>query len=164
MDIAFEPVSVEQVLPLAEIFNYYVEHSVSLFVIDPISNDEMSAMLFFSDARYAAFAILADKKLAGFISIHNHKQRAAYRDTAEITVYLAPEYTKRGIGSRALGYIEKYAQKNGFHVLLASIAGGNIASVCLFEKMNYIKVAHFKELGYKHGQWLDVLWYEKILQ
>jgi len=164
MDISFEPVSSEHLSPLADIFNYYVEHSVSLFITEPVSNEEMRAMLFFEDSRYAAFAIIANEKLAGFISIHSHNQRAAYRDTADITLYLAPEYTGIGLGSRAVEFIEKYAEKNGFHVLLASIAGGNTASVRLFEKMDYVKAAHFKELGYKHGQWLDVVWYEKILR
>ena len=193
IDISFEPVRDAHVPLLADIFNHYVEHSAAIFITKPISNDKMRAMLFFEDARYAAFAIftdnalagneftdnalagnefannalagneITDKTLAGFVSIHGHNPRDAYRDTADITLYLAPGYTGRGIGTRAVAFIEEYAKSRRFHALLAGISGVNIASIRLFDKMGYIKVAHFKELGYKHGQFLDVLWYEKII-
>ena len=163
MTITFEAVREEHVPPLTALFNHYVEHTASLFVTQPIDSGEMRSMLFFEDPRHRAFAVCADGALAGYVSLHSHRPRAAYRDTAEVTLYLAPQYTGRGIGTRAAGFIEEYARKRGFHVLLASIAGGNAASVRLFEKMGYTKAGHFKELGYKHGQWLDVLWYEKII-
>ena len=163
MEIAFEPASAEHVRSLADIFNYYVEHTAAFFILEPLGDEEMRAILFFENPRYASFAIRADKELAGFISLHSHRQRAAYRDTAEVTVCIAPGHTGRGIGLRAVGFIEEYAQNNGFHVLLAGVTGGNTASERLFEKKDYVRVAHFKELGYKMGQWRDVLWYEKIL-
>ena len=163
MTITFEPVRDEHVRSLTQIFNDYIEHSVSLFILEPIHNDEMRTMLFFEDIRHKAFVILVDHNLAGFISIHSYNPRTAYHDTAEISLYLAPEYTGRGIGTSALKFIEAYAQGQGFHVLLGSIAGENAASIRLFEKLGYIKVGHFRELGYKHGRWLDVVYYEKIL-
>lgn len=163
MTIAFEPMREEHVPPLTAIFNHYVEHSTSLFVTQPIGGDEMRAMLFFEDPRHAAFAVLADGTLAGYVSLHSHRPRAAYWDTADITIFLAPAYTGRGIGPQAIEFIEAYAREQGFHALLASIAGGNTASVRLFEKLGYARAGHLKEIGYKHDQWLDVFWYEKIL-
>jgi phosphinothricin acetyltransferase len=163
LDIVFEPVNEGHVAPLTDIFNHYIEHSTALFIVDPIGQDEMRPMLFFEDARHKAFAIYVDAKLAGFLSIHAHNKRAAYRDTADISLYLAPEFIRLGIGSRAMDFIEGYAREQGFHVLLGSISGENVGSMGLCEKKGYEKVAQLKELGFKHGRYLDVVWYEKIL-
>jgi len=46
------------------------------------------------------------------------------------------------------------------HVVIGGIALPNEASVRLHEKLGFRKVAHFKEVGYKFGRWIDVGYWE----
>ena len=63
----------------------------------------------------------------------------------------------------AIRYIEEFAKKQKLHVLVATICGENEASIHLFAKNGYVKCAHYKEVGQKFGQLLDVVAYQKIL-
>jgi phosphinothricin acetyltransferase len=92
-----------------------------------------------------------------------HKNREAYDETADVTVYLKNGYTGRGIGSLAIKFIEEYAVRQKIHTLVAGICGENTASIRLFEKNGYRRCAHFKEVGMKLGRRLDVVAYQKNL-
>jgi phosphinothricin acetyltransferase len=58
---------------------------------------------------------------------------------------------------------EEFAQRTGIHVLIVTICGENNMSIKLFEKNGYFKCAHYKEVGKKFGQWLNVVAYQKII-
>ena len=51
-------------------------------------------------------------------------------------------------------------------VLMITVIGGiampNIASVALHEKLGMRKVAHFAEVGFKLGRWVDVGYWQKV--
>jgi phosphinothricin acetyltransferase len=49
------------------------------------------------------------------------------------------------------------------HVLLGCIALPNVASVALHERFGMKKVAHFEEVGFKFGRWIDVGYWQKNL-
>jgi phosphinothricin acetyltransferase len=55
------------------------------------------------------------------------------------------------------------AKKRGLHVIIAAIDAANPASVRLHEGFGFQKVGHMKEVGYKFGRWLDVIYMELIL-
>jgi len=163
MELTFEPVRDEHVAALREIFNHYVEHSDVVFVTEPVDDAGMREQLFFDDLRYAAFTILVDGREAGYVSLHSFRPRAAYAQTAEVSLYLAPTMTGRGLGSAAQAFIEDYARAWGFHALVGGIVAGNDASIALVERFGYTRVGHFREIGRKRGRWLDMVWYEKLL-
>jgi phosphinothricin acetyltransferase len=79
-------------------------------------------------------------------------------------VYLSHENIGKGIGNAALRYIEEFAKGRGFHTLIATICGDNDKSIKVFVRNGYEKCAHFKQVGRKFGQWLDVVAYQKILE
>lgn len=90
-------------------------------------------------------------------------KREAYDGTAEVTIYLKTGFTGKGLGSMALKYVENHAKHQHLHVLVATICGENEESIRLFSKNGYDKCAHYKEVGQKFGQLLDVVAYQKIL-
>jgi len=99
----------------------------------------------------------------GWVILARYKPREAYDGSAEVTIYLDPQYPRRGVGSAALTFIEKTARDRQFHNLLAIICGENTGSIRLFEKHGYSKCAHYHQVGQKFGRWLDVVSYEKLL-
>jgi L-amino acid N-acyltransferase YncA len=90
-------------------------------------------------------------------------EREGYGRTAEVSVYLLPEYRGMGLGGRAVVFLEEVARSNGFHALIASICAENTGSIRMFERNGYTKCAHLKEVGFKFERLLDVVDYEKIL-
>jgi L-amino acid N-acyltransferase YncA len=158
-----EVLSEERLPEVLEIYNHYVVHTTATFHKSELTVDEMRDIVFFDDDRHKTFAIIEGEKLCGYILLATHKNREAYHNTAEVTVYLKPEYTGRGIGGFAVGYIEAYAKEAGFHVLIATICGENEQSMRLFEKNGYDRCAHYREVGMKFGRYMDVVAYQKIL-
>ena len=149
----------------SEIYNHYVRESTCTFTEHEVSVEEFREFVFFPDPRHGAFVIenIFDSTLLGYCVLWMYKPRSAYRNTAEVSVYLKPDYTGKGIGREALEMLQSFGKSNGMHALLAGICSESIGSIKLFTRMGYAKVGHLKEVGFKFGRRLDVEFYEKIL-
>lgn len=88
--------------------------------------------------------------------------REAYAGTVEVSVYIAPEATGQGVGSRLYETLIPMLDGLGYHTILAGITLPNPASVRLHEKLGFVKVAHFREVGNKFEQWLDVGYWQRM--
>lgn len=163
-DPVIAPVRDAHVPALTAIFNHYVEHTDWVFATEPVDDAGMRAQLFFPDPRHAAFTILVDGAVAGFVSVHGFRPRAAYHHTGELSLFLAPGRTGRGLGSAAHAFIVDYARHQGFHALISGIVAGNAASVAMVTRSGFVPVGHFPEVGLKNGRWLDMTWYELLLE
>ena len=161
--IKFEEVRNEHLPKLLDIYNYYVVNSTATFHTHLLSIKEMKELVMFDSERYRTFVIIVGDEVCGYVILTVHSKREAYRQTADVTVYLKHDYTGRGIGSSAIKYIEDFARLKGFHVLIAGICGENSNSIALFESNGYDKCAHYKEVGFKFGRLLDVVYYQKII-
>ena len=106
-------------------------------------------------------SIIHEGYAVGYCALGPYKKKKAYNRTAEICIYLKPENIDKGIGTRAVRYIEKTARENGIKILLAFITAENEPSVRLFKKLGYYQCAHFKKIGEKFNRVLDVLVYQK---
>lgn len=163
-DIEFREIREEHLGEVLKIYNHYVENSTATFHMHALSADEMSSLVFFEDPKYRAYAICCGAKVCGYVILSQYKKREAYDLTAGVTIYLKPEQTGKGIGPRAVSFIEEFAREQGMHALIAGICGENARSIALFEKCGYLKCAHYREVGRKFGRVLDVVEYEKILE
>lgn len=145
------------------IYTHYVLHTTATFHARPLTREEMRELVFFRDPKYKAFVILAENRFCGYVLLTRHKNREAYDETAEVSIYLDPACKGKGLGRLALAHIEEYAKKQQLHVLVAIICGANNDSINLFEKNGFAKCAHYKEVGKKFGQRLDIVGYQKII-
>lgn len=161
--IEFEEMREEHLDDVLGIYNYYVMNSTATFHMHELSKDEMRALVFFKEPKYTAFVIKHGREISGYAILAQHKAREAYSATADITIYLKPGETGKGIGSKAVGFIEELAKERGFHALIAGICAENERSIALFEKCGFVKCAHYREVGKKFGRLLDVAAYEKII-
>lgn len=162
-NVAFEEIREEHIDEVLAIYTHYVQNTSITFHMCALSKAQMRDMLIFDNPRYKTYVIKTDGVIAGYVSLHQYKTREAYRDTAEVTVYLKPELTGKGLGNTAVRFIENFAVAQNMHVLIASICGENRKSIALFENNGYQKCGHYKEVGRKFGQLLDVVSYQKIL-
>ena len=159
--VKFTPLKEIDFVIVKEIYDHYIMHSTATFHTEPISISELEDFMYVNHPIYKSFLIYYDRVVAGYCYFTYFKKRQAYERTAEVTLYLKPEFTNHGIGKRTLEFLEESAKKTVIKSLLAIITGNNTDSIKLFEKMSYNKCAHFKNVGKKMGLILDVVAYQK---
>lgn len=163
MNIEFTELTEADLGFVKEIYDYYIENSTSTYYTEKISTDELKEFIPVQHMKYKSFLIKFDDKPCGFCYLCQYKKRQAYDRTAELSLYLKPEYTGKGIGKAVIDFLEKVADDNGISVLIGIISGDNENSIKLFEAKGYEKCAHYKQIGEKFNKILDVVSYQKIL-
>lgn len=163
MSLEFVRMNENYAVDALALYNAYVLTSTATFSIAPLKKAEMDQLLFTGLDRFPSFAILWNGEFAGYVMLNRYKPREAYDGTAEVTVYLDEFFHGKGIGKEAMKFMEKFAKEKNFRALLGVICAENEPSIALFEKLDYFRCAHFKEVGVKFGRVLDVVIYEKLL-
>jgi L-amino acid N-acyltransferase YncA len=148
---------------IAAIYNRYVLDTTITFEEEAVTEDEMRARIAEVQTASLTWLVATDERLLGFAYASKWKGRCAYRFSAEVTVYLDEGAAGRGLGSRLYAELFERLRAAGMHSVLAGIALPNESSVALHEKMGMEKVAHFGEVGFKLGRWVDVGYWQRTL-
>ncbi len=163
MAILFETLREPHLPAVVGIYNWYVANSTATFHTEPVAPAEMLEFLYIGHPRYKSFVIKLEEEIVGYCFLTQHKKRQAYDRTAEVTVYLHPEFRGQGIGRKALDHLEAEARAVNLSNLIGVISGDNLGSIRVFEKAGYVKCAHFRNVGEKFNTVLDVVAYQKEL-
>ena len=94
---------------IKEIYDHYILHSTSTYYTEEIPVQELKEFIPVNHEKYSSFVIRADGISCGFCYISQYKKRQAYDRTAEVSLYLTPGFTGRGIGPDALRPLAKGA-------------------------------------------------------
>ncbi len=113
---------------------------------------------------FPVFVAEEDKEIVGFSSIGPFRNWAAYKYSVENSVYVAKEKRGRGIGKHLLPPLIDEAKKLEMHTIVASIDAMNESSLRLHKSFGFEEVAHFKQVGYKFGRWLDLKFLQLMLK
>ena len=117
-----------------------------------------------SPEKYPVTVAEIDGQIVGWGSLSKFRPRAAYAPTVEASVYIRHDFTRRGLGRVLLVDLIARAKAAGFHSLIGGASAEQTASLALQESLGFLPVAHFKEVGYKFGQWLDVVFMQLMLE
>ncbi len=148
---------------IAEIYNDAVLHSTATFDVEPWTEDEQGRWLQQHGHPYAV--LVADQKgeVMGWASLGPYRSKAAYRFTAEDSVYVRSDVQGGGIGALLLARLLEVAAGNGFHAVIARIVEGNPTSERLHRRLGFRRVGVEREVGRKFELWLDVVVMQKVL-
>lgn len=83
---------------IADIYNEYIVHTCITFETAPVSPAEMADRIRTISSTYPYFVYEADREMLGYCYAHGWKEKQAYRQTAETTVYVKKGHTGKGIG------------------------------------------------------------------
>ncbi len=148
---------------LAELYNYYITHSVVTFEEDPISAEQMRERMEAILGKWPWLVFEQGNELLGYAYATAWKPRTAYRFTVEVTVYVRHGHAGKGIGKSLYAELIGQLKAAGVHAVIGGITLPNPASQALHESLGFVKVAHFKESGFKFGEWRDVGYWELIV-
>ncbi len=146
---------------ICNIYNHYIAHTVITFEEAPVSVIEMQKRVDTHTQQFPWLVYEAEGKILGYAYASKWKDRSAYRHTAEVTVYLHPNHCGNGIGGQLYQALFAQLAALNVHVLLACIAIPNSASEKIHDQFGFRQVAHFREVGFKFGRWLDVGYWQK---
>jgi L-amino acid N-acyltransferase YncA len=94
--------------------------------------------------------------ILGFATIATFRPWSGFRFTVENSVYVRPENRGQGVAKLLLPALIDAAKQLNIHAIVAGIEATNDISIALHEKFGFIEVAHFKEVGFKFGRWMDL--------
>ena len=103
-------------------------------------------------------------QVVGWSSLSKFRPRPGYRFTGEDSVYVAADRHGQGIGQLLLPPVIDGARQLGLRAILAGIDASSEASRRLHARFGFEQVAYLKEVGYKFGRWLDVVYMELLLK
>jgi L-amino acid N-acyltransferase YncA len=112
---------------------------------------------------FPVFVADADGVVAGFSSFGHFRVWPCYRYTVEVSVYVDTSYRGKGISKLLLQQLIDRANEMKMHAVIAGISADNQISINLHSSLGFKEVAHFKEVGYKFGRWLDLKFFELLL-
>ncbi len=149
---------------IAAIYNHYVLNTIITFEEEAVSVAEMSVRITeVLGAGRPWFVWEESGRVLGYAYASGWKSRCAYRFAVESSIYLDQDATGRGLGTKLYGTLIDALRAKKVHCIIGGIALPNPASVAISEKLGFQKIGHFKEVGWKFNQWIDVGYWELVL-
>lgn len=159
----FTPISETDKEEIIDIFNHYIEHSFAAYPEQKVPYGFFARFLEAGNHFPSIAARLPDGKLAGFGMLHPHNPMPAFRHTAEITYFVLPDMTGKGLGTKMLRHLEEAGKKQGITTILASISSLNEGSIRFHARHGFTECGRFFQVGIKKGVVFDTVWMQKFI-
>lgn len=151
--------------PLAAIYGHHVVHGLGTFEYEPPDAAWMDARRREVQGHGLPYVVAEqDGRILGFAYANLFRPRPGYRFTVEDSVYVAPEAIGLGVGRATLSAVLAACEPLGVRQVVAVIGdSGNAASIGLHTALGFARSGLGKSFGFKHGQWVDIVWMQKAL-
>ena len=169
-DIKSENIKIRDVLPedaerIQEIYSPYVADTVISFEITVPDKSEMKKRIENLLANAFPYIVAENERgtVVGYAYADKFGEREAYRYSFIVSIYLDMEVQSKGIGQKLYDELEKRMKKMGIVQVLSAITVKNEKSLKFHEKNGFTKIGHFPNVGYKMGEWHDIIWMNKTI-
>ena len=99
----------------------------------------------------------------GYASARRHRTGRACRFLVEDAVYVAYDAHGMGVGRALLTELIKLCEGSKFRQMVAVMAGENLSSVRLHERLGFRQMGRVEGFAFKHGRWVDSLLMQRSL-
>lgn len=145
------------------IYNHYVATSTCTYAEEPDSFADRSVWFAEHQGSHPATVCEVGGRVVGWASLSEYRGRCGYRFTVESSVYVSHDHHGAGIGKALMRDLIERARALGHHTIVAGVSADQTASRGLHEHLGFVQVAHFREVGFKFGRWLDVVFLQLLL-
>lgn len=157
MTVRIRPAHAADAGRIAAIYNHYIGESCITFETDSVSETDMATRIQETIAASLPWLVAENSgEIAGYAYASKWKGRCAYRFAVETTIYLDPNATGNGTGTRLYAKLIDAVRAASMTTAIGGIALPNDASIRLHENLGFRKVGHFERVGFKHDKWVDV--------
>ena len=149
---------------IAAIYGPFCASTTVSFEYAAPSTDEVADRIRAITAHFPWLVLEGDGVVTGYAYASRHRDRAAYGWSVDTAVYVSPTHRRRGVGRALYTTLFRLLRLQGYFKAYAGITLPNSASSGLHEAVGFRLVGVYRGVGYKHGGWHDVAWYEVALQ
>ena len=146
------------------IYNDVIATSTAVYREDPATLDDRQQWF---DARraqgYPVLVATDDSGVVGFASYGDFRSWPGYRFSVEHTVHIRVDQRGRGVGTSLMHGLIPRAVDQGKHVMIGGVDADNESSLRFHERLGFVRVAHLRQVGFKFGRWLDLVFVQRIL-
>ncbi|MBK7707187.1 MAG: N-acetyltransferase [Acidobacteria bacterium] len=153
-------VTPEDAAMVVDVYNYYIKNTHHTFETEPVGAEEMARRIAEVTKDFPFLVAEDDGAIHGYAYASQFRLRQEFEFTAEVLIYVRNEAKQKGIGTALYSQLFDLLAETDIHAIVAGISFPNDASIRFHEKLGFEKVAHFKEVGYKLGRWVDVGYWE----
>ena len=149
---------------ISAIYAPVVRETIITFEEEPPSPDEFRERIRNVLTTYPWLVAEHNGELMGYAYASAHHSRAGYRWSADVSVYIAGAHRGKGVGRALYTSLLRLLAVQGMYNVYAGIALPNPASTRLHESFGFTPVGVYRRVGFKHGRWVDVGWWELALR
>jgi L-amino acid N-acyltransferase len=150
---------------ILEIFNEAIVNSTALYDYKPRTGQSMVG--WFDAKRPGGFPVIgiedSNGTLLAFGSYGTFRAWPAYKYTVEHSAYVHKDHRGRGLGRVVMQELIAAARQNGLHAMMGGIDATNTGSIMLHERLGFKHVGTLPQVGFKFGRWLDLAFYQLLL-
>jgi len=146
---------------ILDIYNHVILNTTSVYSEEP--HTFQMRLNWYNERTNNGFPVLVaeqEGQVIGFASFGHFRVWPCYRYTVENSVYVHVDHRGKGVSKLLMQPLIDRARKMGMHAIIAGIDADNNTSFRLHQSFGFVEVAHFKEVGFKFGRWLDLKFME----
>ena len=163
MDLGVRSATPDDAAACAAIYAPYVEGTAVSFETEPPSVEVVRGRLESALRTHAWVVLEDDGRVVGYAYAGPYKERAAYRWSCEVSVYLEQGRRRTGAGRVLYEALFERLVERGYLVAVAGMSLPNPASEGLHRALGFEDVGTWRRIGHKHGRWYDVHWVQRPL-
>ncbi len=164
MNMLIRPVSKTDVADILAIYAPYITDTVITFETEVPTLEEFEERIEGIKKDFPYLVCEVDGRVAGYAYASKHRARSAYKYSVDVSIYVAPNYHHKGIGKALYKNLFEALNKYEYYSAYAGITLPNDKSIGLHKAFGFTEVGIYHNVGYKKGNWLDVIWLEKPLK
>jgi phosphinothricin acetyltransferase len=159
------PATVEDLATITAIYRPAVVHGTASFEVDAPDEAEMRRRCeTITKAGYPYLVAEVSTRVVGYGYANAYRARPAYRYSVEDSIYVAPDWHRRGVGRTLLAALIATCTERGFRQMIAVIGdSGQQASIRLHRDLGFTLSGTVRAVGFKHGRWLDTVLMQRPL-
>jgi phosphinothricin acetyltransferase len=148
---------------ISEIYAPAVLEKVTSFELVPPGAAEFASRMDRVMKNYPWIVCESGREVIGYAYASTHNERAAYRWSVDVAVYVDGRAHRRGVGTALYAALFDILAFQGIRNVYAGITLPNPASEGMHRRAGFAEVGVYHHVGYKFGAWHDVAWFERAI-
>jgi L-amino acid N-acyltransferase YncA len=146
---------------VTDVFNQFVDLSMAAYPEERVGSE-----FFASKHRvapdYPFLVVEAAARVVGFAYLSPVHPVATMRRSAQLTYFILPEHTGKGLGERLLDLLLDRGREMGVDNFMAHISSLNEGSIRFHRRHGFSECGRFRRVGSKHGRDFDMVWMQRL--
>ena len=164
-DVSLRTATLADIAAITRIYAHTVANGTASFELEPPDEAEMARRqqaLLVRNFPYVVAELAG--AVVGYAYAGPYRDRRAYDWCVEDSLYIAPEFHRKGIGRLLLTRLVAESEALGFRQMIGVVGDStNTASIAVHAAVGFRLIGNFQSIGFKHGRWLDTVLMQRAL-